>query len=117
MTAPKADPQRAGRKPGPRIPCGGCFALLTAREWKGHFAGCTGRGKQAKFSLVVEGRWRVVGDLEDDGSLRYAVYGTNSRRIGPWRETPIAAVRDCPNPLTPGGFVALWGCQIKGGKA
>ena len=99
MTAPKASPQRAGRKPGPRIPCGGCFAMLTAREWKGHFAGCAGKGA-AKLGKLLSGEYVVVQQSLEDSPPRYdryAVYAhVGAKRIGPWRETPIEAVRDCP---------------------
>ena len=101
MTAPKASPQRAGRKPGPRIPCGGCFAMLTAREWKGHFAGCDGKGA-AKLGKLLSDGWVVVGKTrwhsihENPNYSAFAVH-RGPKRIGPWRETPIEAVRDGPN--------------------
>jgi hypothetical protein len=105
VTAPKAAPQRAGRKPGPRIPCGGCFALLTAREWKGHFAGCPERESPRKLFKLIFHDIVLYQQLDHYLSThgQWAVYEHGgAKRIGPWRETPIEAVRDCP---------------IKGGKA
>lgn len=90
MTLPKANPQRAGRKPGVRLPCGACFQMLTAAEWKGHHARCPDR-LRPRAEKLLRPEWTIVqGHEQTFAVFRY------QERLGPWCETRMEAVAQCP---------------------
>lgn len=93
MTQRKANPQRPGRKPGVRIPCGACFAMLTAAEWKGHHLRCPDR-LIPRVHKLLDRDWLVFKSVATD--LCAVFCETSLKRIGPWCETRIEAVAQCP---------------------